>query len=308
MTIDRSILEIEPGKRATRNILQLSIRSSRGGRHRLSLPEGAELQSVHINGTAQPLRLEGRHLNLPLTPGSQEVEIIFNEARGAQVHFSSPTLDLGSPSVNAQISIKMPYDRWIFFTGGPPLGPAVLFWGMVLISIIGAIALARTRLTPLNAWQWLLLALVVGHTTYLPAILLIVAWFIIMDWRGKMTVSEYTPLRFDSIQLGLVLLTLLMLALLFSTLQEGLLGHPDMHISGNGSSRYQMHWFQDRVAGTLPQAWVISLPMLLYRAAMLAWALWLAFALLRWLRWGWEQFSHHILWRTLPPRPKKKYH
>jgi len=33
-------------------------------------------------------------------------------------------------------------------------------------------------------------------------------------------------------------------------------------------------------------AWVISVPLLVYRLAMLAWALWLALALLRWLRWG----------------------
>jgi hypothetical protein len=30
---------------------------------------------------------------------------------------------------------------------------------------------------------------------------------------------------------------------------------------------------------------------------MLAWALWLAAALVRWLRWGWTQFSRGELWR-----------
>jgi hypothetical protein len=304
MTIDHSLLQVEPGKRATRNVLSLSLRSSRGGRHRLSLPDGAELQSVSIDGKAQPIRLEGRDINLPLTPGAQQVEIVFNEVHGSRLHFRTAAIDLGSPSVNAQISLKMPYDRWIFFTGGPPLGPAVLFWGMLGIALIAAIALARTGLTPLNTWQWLLLALVIGHTTYLPATLIIVAWFIALGWRGRLAVSTLTPLRFDVLQILLVLLTLLMLALLVSALQEGLLGHPDMQISGNGSSRYQMYWFQDRVDGFLPQAWVISVPLMFYRAAMLLWALWLAFALLRWLRWGWEQFSHGALWRAIPRRTR----
>jgi hypothetical protein len=32
---------------------------------------------------------------------------------------------------------------------------------------------------------------------------------------------------------------------------------------------------------------------------MLAWALWLAQALLRWLRWGWLCFTSGELWRPL---------
>jgi hypothetical protein len=30
---------------------------------------------------------------------------------------------------------------------------------------------------------------------------------------------------------------------------------------------------------------------------MLAWALWLSFALLRWLPWGWRAFSASGIWR-----------
>jgi len=39
-----------------------------------------------------------------------------------------------------------------------------------------------------------------------------------------------------------------------------------------------------------------------YRVAMLAWALWLALALLRWLRWGWTCFSEGGLWHPLSRR------
>jgi ABC-type Na+ efflux pump permease subunit len=47
----------------------------------------------------------------------------------------------------------------------------------------------------------------------------------------------------------------------------------------------------------LPQVWVISWTSWIYRFAMLIWALWLAFALLGWLRWGWHCFSYQELWR-----------
>ncbi|MFZ0133433.1 MAG: hypothetical protein WAK95_12910 [Desulfobacterales bacterium] len=37
---------------------------------------------------------------------------------------------------------------------------------------------------------------------------------------------------------------------------------------------------------TLPRAWVISIPMTVYRIAMLAWALWVSFWLVGILKWG----------------------
>ena len=32
---------------------------------------------------------------------------------------------------------------------------------------------------------------------------------------------------------------------------------------------------------------------------MLGWALWLAFSLLRWLKWGWQQFSTGGMWKDI---------
>jgi hypothetical protein len=47
----------------------------------------------------------------------------------------------------------------------------------------------------------------------------------------------------------------------------------------------------------LPQAWVLSLPLLVYRVLMLLWALWLAFSLLKWLNWAWTCYSTNGVWR-----------
>jgi len=43
---------------------------------------------------------------------------------------------------------------------------------------------------------------------------------------------------------------------------------------------------------------VVSVPIAFYRTAMLAWALWLARALLGWLRWGFESWSAGGVWRS----------
>jgi hypothetical protein len=44
---------------------------------------------------------------------------------------------------------------------------------------------------------------------------------------------------------------------------------------------------------------VVSVPLFCYRLAMLGWALWLAQALLRWLKWGWGCFTEGGIWRPL---------
>ncbi len=111
---------------------------------------------------------------------------------------------------------------------------------------------------------------------------------------------------FNVMQVFLAILTLAALAALFFAIQQGLLGHPDMQIGGNGSSGHSLRWYQDRIDSELPTAWVLTVPLLAYRISMLLWALWLAIALLRWLRWGWDCFSESSVWKKAPPKPKKK--
>ena len=72
-----------------------------------------------------------------------------------------------------------------------------------------------------------------------------------------------------------------------------------MQVAGNGSDVWNLRWYQDRTPGALPTAWVISVPLIVYRLLMLAWALWLAYSLLGWARWGWDCFSDHGYWRKL---------
>jgi len=43
---------------------------------------------------------------------------------------------------------------------------------------------------------------------------------------------------------------------------------------------------------------VLSVSIWFYKAAMLAWSLWLSFRLLRWLPWAWRAYTHGGLWRS----------
>jgi hypothetical protein len=304
-TIDSSALTVTPGLRATDSVLELSLRSSRGGDHSFVLPEGAELRSVAINGSVQPIRQEGNEVAVPLVPGSQRIAITWREPVGVGLRTRTPIVDLGMDSVNATIEVEVPRSRWILLLGGPTLGPSVLFWSFALVLALIAFALGRVPLTPLRFHHWLLLGLGLTQVPIAGAAVVVV-WLLALGARRSG--GNRIPGRwFDLVQIGLVALTAMALLSLIVSIQAGLLGLPEMQISGNESSSYHLRWYQDRAEALLPRAWIFSVPLWAYRIAMLAWALWLAQALLRWLRWGWECFTHGELWRPLrAPAPEPR--
>jgi hypothetical protein len=297
LTIDRSQLLVTPGKRATEAALSFTLRSSQGQQHAIRLPEQAQLESVTIDGSAVPIRQDGRRVTLPLKPGSQDIALQWKQAQGISWRFSSPPVDLGIASVNASVRVKPGFDRWVLLTGGIRQGPAVLFWGVLLVIVLIALALGRVKGTPLNTASWILLG--IGLSTVTPFIaLLIAAWIFALYARGKITDLD-KAVRFDILQVALVLLTVVAVVALFDAVSNGLLGNPEMQIAGNGSALNLLIWYQDRIDSAIPQPWIISVPVLAYRFLMLAWSMWMAFALVNWLKWGWGCFSRGRLWMPL---------
>src|SRR6202023_4425976 len=91
---------------------------------------------------------------------------------------------------------------------------------------------------------------------------------------------------FDLLQVLLWVWGFLAIGILCFAVRAGLLGSPEMQIAGNASTGNLLNWFSDRAGTLLPGAWFLSLPMFCYRVAMLAWALLLALAVPRRVRWG----------------------
>ncbi|MGH8655527.1 MAG: hypothetical protein ACREYE_26650, partial [Gammaproteobacteria bacterium] len=160
---------------------------------------------------------------------------------------------------------------------------------LLAVVLLIAIALGRIRITPLKSRHWFLLAMGLTQVPIWTG-LVIVAWLLALGLRAKVE-QKVSGFAFNAMQVALSLLTLLALNLLFFAVQQGLLGLPEMQIAGNNSTASQLNWYIDRSDARLPQAWVVSVPLFGYRVLMLAWALWLAFALLGWLKWGWGCFS-----------------
>ncbi|MFH0351854.1 MAG: hypothetical protein ACHBMF_08015, partial [Chromatiales bacterium] len=300
MTVQNSRLTVSAGERAIDATLDLTLESSQGGQHTLTLPEAARLQQVTIGGAAQPIRQQGRRVTLPVVPGTQRFQLLWREPRGMETRFLSPEVDLGLPSVNHYLKVTLGNDRWLLLSRGPRLGPAVLIWGVLGVLVLVAYGLGRTRITPLKGWHWFLLGIGLSQASIWGA-LIVVGWLLALGARAQLN-PAIKPYAFDALQLGLGVLTVLALSCLFDAIQNGLLGYPEMQVAGNGSSAYDLNWYQDRSDPALPQAEVWSVPLSAYRLLMLAWALWLAYALLGWLRWGWGCYSTHGLWRSIRPR------
>jgi hypothetical protein len=298
LTVDHTALDVTPGLRATDATLTIELRSSLGGQHVLTLPVGAELQSIAINGAPQPIRQDNRTVTVPIVPGAQTITLAWRSPQGIAARIRAPQFSVGLATVNADTTIHMSEDRWTLALGGGRLGPAVLFWSVLAIVLVVSVALGRLGGTPLGPVQWFLLGIGLTQAP-IGVAALVVGWPLALGWRLRHG-REQTDGRFNFVQVGLAVWTAIALGGLFAAIEQGLLGLPEMQIVGNGSSAQFLHWFHDRTDGDLPRPWVFSVPLWVYRVAMLAWALWIASALLAWLRWAWTAYSEGGLWRQSP--------
>jgi hypothetical protein len=123
--------------------------------------------------------------------------------------------------------------------------------------------------------------------------LAVVGWFFALAWLPSP--QQLRRLGCDeqaargTMPFALGLWTLFAAIALYLTIQRSLLGYPDLLVGGNGSTPFELNWYQDRFQNQPDADWAISMSLTAYRTMMLAWSLWLAFSLLGWIRWGWRR-------------------
>jgi hypothetical protein len=303
-TVTRLDANVTPAERMTQVQLSLDVRSTQADRLHLRLPEGSRLQELLVDGQKRSAEIQEGRLRLETEPGQHRFDIKLTTDQGLEFDSRIPRIALDSLYVNENLSIKLPLDRWLLFAYGPKLGPALLFWGVLLVMLLVAFGLQRLQIPQVRRLDWYLLA--IGFATVsLLGLLLLVAWFLALRWRTSHDLSGMSRGKAHLLQVGLVLLTLVVAVQVFDVVQTGMLGYPDMQIVGNGSSAQSLNWYRDRSTGELGEAWVLSLPIWTYRLAMLLWSLWLALAVMRWARFAWSAWSHGGYWNLgIAPEPK----
>jgi hypothetical protein len=298
LAIDSVQHSVEVGKRSTNNSLQFQYRSTQGGRHVVKLPPEARVTAVRFDHEPVQLRPEKGELPLALSPGSHFVEVEWEESRDAGFRTRPSAVDLGSAASNIVTQVKMPASRWPLFAHGAGVGPAFLYWGELVVFIAIAWLLGRWQQSPLRFHEWLLLGLGLSTQSWW-VFSFTAAWLLAMRWREQWQPAEgIARWRFNTVQVLLAAFTVIAIfALLFSGIRNGLLSAPDMGVEGANSWIGQFQWFQDQTAGALDLPAVYSVPMWSYRLLFFVWAGWMAFALVGWLRWAFNAWKSHALWR-----------
>jgi len=306
ITVRHVTHEVALGSRQRTSQLNLDLEASLGDDFILELDAEADISSLKEGDRSMPVRRDGAKLIVPVHPGSQTLNIQWRSDEPLKTTARAGSVKLPVEAANITTVMRVPESRWVLWAAGPLRGPAVRFWTVLIVSILVAWVLGGLKLSPLSRLQWALLAL--GLTqVHLAAAVIVIGWFFLLAWRGKNPGSIPT-IGFQLLQLVLAGSTVVVLGILIAAVREGLLGDPEMFILGNGSSQTRLQWFQPRSGTELPQPLVVSVSIWYYRLLMLAWALWLAAALIRWLKWGWTQFSEGGCWKrarektiVLPP-------
>jgi hypothetical protein len=299
LAIDTVSQVTEVGARATSTTLTFGYRSTQGGRHVIRLPAEARVTAVTFDGQPQQLRPEKGELPLSLAPGTHRMQITWEETRKLRAHTQPSPVDLGTPASNIDMHVSLRDSRWILAAWGPGVGPAVLYWGELVVFIAVAWLLSRWAKSPLRFAEWLLLGLGLSTQSWF-VFSLTAAWLIAMRWReGWIPATEFPRWRFNAVQVVLAAFTFAtILTLVFSGIRNGLLAEPDMHIAGGGSQYGGYSWFLDHTDGVIEGPSIFSVPMGVYRFLFFVWAGWMAFALVRWLRWAFNAWKENGLWRS----------
>jgi len=299
--IDQVDLIHEVAKARSKTTLMMAFRASRGSDYPLKLPADAKVSKVSLNGRDIIFTQENEQVLLPVPSGSARFVVEWTQPQSLSLVTHTPTLELANAS-NVNLATILPANRWVLAVSGPLIGPAILFWGVLLLIIGAGFCLGRMPWSPLKSWQWMLLGAGIA-TSFWPITLLVVLWFVLLAKRSSLINDASLSWRYNALQIVIGGCSAIMiLALVGSVAQSLIFGAPDMQVTGNGSYATSMNWYQDLVIKYLPETSVVSVPMWSYQILMLLWSIWLSVSLIAWLQWGWQKFSENGVYKAAPKK------
>jgi hypothetical protein len=301
ITIQNVHIQSSPGKKTSSNTMTMKLISSQADRVSFRLNADVILENVMVDNRSQIVAINKGLINIPVHPGEQEINLRWKDKNGISLLTKSPEIDCGMSGTNANVEITVPQERIVLFTGGPLMGPALLFWAMLIVLLIISVGLGLIPSIPLKWYHWFLLSAGMSTVENIGSVFMVL-WFLAIVKRTQLGTESKI---FNLWQVVCVLLTLIAMGSLIATIPMGLLRSPDMQIVGNYSSSYSLNWYQDITSSMLPQGWFISVPIWIYRLLMLLWSLWLAFYLTKWIKWAWQAFSAGGIWKSGNKKPDK---
>jgi hypothetical protein len=289
--------------------VSFSINTSIGGRYVIDFEDKkAEIIGLVVGGRKIEGSIKDGKLALDLFVGENTVNINYKSGTDS-IFYKTPIIKFETAVTNAKF-INQLDKRWLLFAGGGDIRPAVLLWGILIALGLIAVVLGKTLKTPLGIVSWLLLLFGLAQTSLI-ACLLVVGWLAAYGYRDKLIAlatheNVLDAKKFNRIQVGLGILTGFGLITLISMVAIGLLDNPEIFVLGHQSSSNYLSWYVQSWDGEVKNPWIVSLPISVYRGIMLAWAVWLAFSLMTWLKWMWQEYSKGGYWIKDDENSKKE--
>lgn len=304
LTVKSVDLTSQVGSRASTHTASFRIESSVADNFSVELPASAVLEGITIDGQDQPLST-GALVNFTVTHGEHAYGMSWRMEDPLSWLYQTPEIAISGDARNVSHAVQLAKNRWILFLGGPAIGSAVLFWGVVIVTVLVGLTLTYLPRFPLTKLDAILVA--VGATlANIWALLFVALWTLGVWWRARTKLDELPLYAYRLIQIALGLLAVIGLLALFFTVLSALQTPPDMYITSSSivSDRatysaldaHLLRWFGDESSVELPTAWVFSLPFWVYQLTMLAWSLWLVFALIKWVRATFAALSEPMFW------------
>lgn len=305
VAFDDMHVKIKQGELQSSGTAELNYRSTRGLDHYITVPAAWHVTRLTINGSQIPMHQGEQGLRLPLQPGSGKIALDFELQRPVSWNFPIALPDLKAVAANIRVNLETTKSRWILWTSGGVQGPVILYWNALVLFSLLAFFLSRAGITILKFWQWLLLGWGLAGISWW-IIILFSVWLIILQLRHKKGQALTRWVRLE--QTLLILLSVLAVSTLIGSVAYGLLSEPDMAVAGENSRSNFFEWFYDYLSTASQQTpWVFSLPIWIYKLAMLVWAIWLAFSILDWIRYAWAGISKAPLsWKKDAVTPAEK--
>lgn len=303
VAVDKASLRTDAGEGGSRHALKLSARAAAASPLEISAPAGWALESAAMNGQPAQRAYKAGALTVDVPPGAHQFDFVFVEAAGGAAWSNkAPLIKIGAPTANLQWSLHLPASRWPLWVWGPALGPAILAWGALLVIACASAALGKKFQGPClpSAWGWM--AMLAPLAALHPLAALPVALFLLALSAKQSGALRATDASWNLGQFALLFLAAMSAWALLSAAYSGLLGTPRMMVTGNGSGERDFIWYLDRSGGEWMGAGAISAPIWIWRALMLAWALWLARAIVGRLGAMWGALCEGGLWRPAPKR------
>jgi hypothetical protein len=275
-TIEGAVLRLETADQTTEASLAMDVRTTTGATQPITLPAGARITELTVNGKAQPSP-DAAALRIPLSPGSSSIMVKFKLDGGRDLFYRAPAVDLGSAATNARVEVVAPQGRTVLWTGGGTWGPVVLVWPFMLLLATIGVVLSRLPGSPLAPKQWLVLA---PGLTQAPPIVgaIVVAWIFVVSHRRDRDAS--TRLADGTKQVGIAALTFAALVCFAACIYVGVtrprnLLETEVWRSANASSFAgygKLVWYFDKSDAALAQPWFVSTPEWVWKVLVLAWA------------------------------------